>query len=203
MKNLLFGCHYTEPWVNPEKWRESTSKKNLLKGYIQYYFFDPAFKEKYPEGKPVRRKLKKALSRYDTLEGMKGYIDSYLKGIKELLEVKGFNPITKTYMLFPEKPKKDKLHKDLTCIEAIELAWVKILESADENIEKPFDDVRVAKNRFIKGLNELHFENVLIKDLKNYHAKEVIAHAKITNGYYNKFLSYMSKIFTELIEYDC
>lgn len=202
MTNLLFGCTCTELWVSPENWRESTSKKNLLNGYFQYYFFDPAFKDKYPKGKPCREKFKKKLKGFDTLVEMKAAI-SFLTDEIEAKISKGYNPITETYMLLPEKPKKDKLHKDLPCVDAIELAWTKILESADEDVKKPFDDVRIAKNRFIKGLKELHFDNILIKDLKTYHAKEVIAHVKITIGYYNKFLSYMSKIFTELIEYDC
>lgn len=208
MTETLFGCSYTDIWVSPSDWKTTTAKASLKKNwYVQCYFHDPLFKDKYPNGKEYRRKLNK----FKTLEDRRAAAEFYLKEIKQLFD-DGYNHITKKYMvpeLAPE-PEPAKLGPDMPAADAIEDIWNKIREAAlkvipeeERNKEKPFDDVRIAKNRFIKGLKELRYDNVHIKDLGITQVKETIVHLNITEGYYNKFLSYMSKIFTELIEYGC
>lgn len=201
MKSLLFDCSYTEVWASPKDWKTATSKKALQKEwYIQYYFYDPLFHDKYPNGKPVRKKL----NFLRTLEERKAAIEFYLAEIPRLLEQDGFNPITKKFMAQVTEKVTAKLNPDMPCTEAIEMAWDKILTAAktDDN-PRPFDDVRIAKNRFVSGLKDLRFDTLKIKDLLSPHIKETIEYLKITDGYYNKFLSYMSKIYTELYEYSC
>lgn len=205
MKQLLFDCSYTDVWVSPENWKTITGKAALKKNwYVQCNFFDPNFKEKYPKGFPFRKKLNK----FNTLESRKAAAELLLEEIPKLFEYKGYNPITKKYMIPEEKPViVERLHPELKCTEAIEMAWNKILEAAKRNTEKktenPFPDVKQAKNRFVKALKEIHFDTILIKDLKLSDVKETLSYINLPDASYNKFLSYMSKIFTELIEYGC
>lgn len=204
MTETFYGCSYSDIWVSPSDWKTTTAKSSLKKQwYVQCYFYDPLFKDKYPTGKPYRKKL----NRFPTLEKRKEAAQKYIDTIT-LLFNKGFNPITKKYMAEEPTPLPNKLNPAMPAVVAIEDVWSKILESALKNLPnddkaKPFDDVRIAKNRFIKGLKELRHDNIPIKDLSITHVKETIVHLNITEGYYNKFLSYMSKIFTELIEYGC
>lgn len=207
MTETLFGCSFTELWVSPQNWKTVSGKKSLEKSwYIQCYFYDPLFKERFPNGKPYRKKLNK----FKTLEERKAAAEFYLKEIPNIF-LSGYNPITGKYMV-PEASDSElpKLNPETPAAEAIDLAWDKIKESAvlslpeKEKIKaKPFDDVRVAKNRFVKGLKHLRHDCIPIKDLKVSQIKETIVYLKITDGYYNKFLAYMSKIYTELIEYGC
>lgn len=215
MKQLLNDCSYTDIWVSPENWKTISEKSAFKKTwYVQCNFFDPAFKDKYPKGFPYRKKLNKQ----PTLEKRQAAVALYLTEIPKLFEEKGWNPITKKFMLPPEPettngPTPEELYllkrlvPELYCVDAIELAWDKILEAeqkkVDKNNKNPFSDVKQAKNRFVKGLKELHFDKIIIKDLKTSEIKETLVYLNLPDASYNKFLSYMSKIFTELIEYGC
>lgn len=208
MTETLFGCSYSDVWVSPSNWKTTTAKAALQKEwYVQCYFYDPLFKDKYPKGKPYRKKL----NRFATLELRKQAAERMLEKIPELFDA-GYNPITKKYMVIESAtpPEPEKLGPNMPAEFAIEDVWNKIRNAAIEALPadqrekaKPFDDVRVAKNRFLKALKELRYNDVPIKDLSIAQVKETIVQANITEGYYNKFLSYMSKIFTELIEYGC
>lgn len=95
-KNLLFDCSYTEIWVHPKNWKTLTSKKSLaLDWYVQCKFIDPLFLEDYPKGFPFRKKLNK----FRTLEERKEAIQLLLEQIPILFEDKGWNPITKMFMI--------------------------------------------------------------------------------------------------------
>lgn len=208
MKDLLFGCRYSNIWASPADWNTTTSKKSLKKKwFVEYIFYDPLFIDRYPEGKPVRKALNRDLK---TLEERKAAVKFCLEQIPIALEQQHYNPITQRFMVPPPvmpAPDAGKLTPDMPCTEAIDLAWDKILTAAKANLKdddaKPFEDVKAAKKRFVRGLKELRYDIIPIKDLKLVQVKETIVHLKITDGYYNKFLSYLSKIFTELIEYEC
>lgn len=206
MKKTFFECSYTSLWVSPADWKTTKLKSSLKKDwYVQCFFHDPLFKDKYPNGKEFRKRL----NRFKTLEERKAAAEFYLEDIAKLLD-KGYNPITKKFMLAEPEPNTAKLSPQTPAEDAIEDVWNKIREDALKNVSatgtanpKPFDDVRVAKNRFLKGLKELRYNEVPIKELSLSQIKETIVYLNITDGYYNKFLSYMSKLYTELIEYGC
>jgi len=105
-KNLLFNCSYSEIWVHPENWKTLTSQKSLkLDWYVECKFYDPLFKEKYHKGFPFRKKL----NRFKTLDERKGVIQTWLQEIPKLLEEKGYNPITKKFMIEPVKEVRPEL----------------------------------------------------------------------------------------------
>lgn len=95
-KNLLFDCSYTDIWVHPKNWKTLTTKKSLdLNWYVECKFTDPLFLNKYPKGFPFRRKL----NSYKTIEERKAAIEMLLTEIPILFEEKGWNPITKMFMI--------------------------------------------------------------------------------------------------------
>lgn len=195
-KNLPFDCSCTDMWVRPKNWKTVNSKKALEEEwYVQCKFYDPLFAKKYPYGFSFRKRLNK----FRTLEERKAAVEFYLKEIPLMLE-KGFNPITKKYMLKEDSKIVDpaKLGPELAWLDAIELAFEKLL-SSDSNIK----EIRIAKNRFIKGAKELRLTETKIKDLEIPEVKEVLDHLKLPDYYYNKFLVLLGTIFSELIEYGC
>ncbi|MGG5506692.1 MULTISPECIES: tyrosine-type recombinase/integrase [unclassified Myroides] len=195
-KNLPFDCSHTEVWVSPKNWKTLNSKKSLdLNWYVQCKFYDPLFKEKYPNGFQFRKRLNK----FRTLEERKAAVEFYLEEIPLML-AKGFNPITKKYMI-KEEPKivdPTKLSPEMMYLDAMELAFQK-LKTSDSNRK----EIRIAKNRFIKGAKELRLTETKIKNLEIPEVKEILDHLNLTDNYYNKFLVLLGSIFTELIEYGC
>ena len=210
MKNLLFGCSYSDAWVSPSDWKTTTSKASLKKNwYVQCHFYDPLFAERYGR---KGFQFRKSLNKYKTLEERRAMAELYLKEIPKLFEQEHFNPITKKFMVPPPEPEMVRgiLHPKMPCAEAIEAAWLKISAAAQnqpkrkkEDKREPFADVGQAQRRFVKALRELRIDETPIIDLKLSHCKETLEYLKLPDASYNKFLAYMSKIFQELIEYSC
>lgn len=195
-KNLLFDCSYSELWVHPNNWKTLSSKKSLDQNwYIECKFYDPVFKEKYPKGFPFRKKL----NRFKTLEERKAAIEILLKEIPILFEEKGWNPISKKFMV-PEKKEiiPDVLNPDLPVMKAFRLAHAQIKAS-----DKHVDQIRFALNRFEKAINELKYQDIKIIDFKRSHLKTTLDHLNLTDDYYNKYRAYFSSLFYELLDYDC
>jgi hypothetical protein len=86
-----FGCSYSEIWVSPSDWKTSKKKNLTADWYVQCIFFDPAFKEKYPNGFQFRKRANKP----NTLEGKQSLVVSLSNNMKRLLD-SGFNPITRS-----------------------------------------------------------------------------------------------------------
>jgi len=130
-KNLLFDCAYSELWVHPENWKTLTSQKSLLLDWrVECKFYDPKFKEKYPKGFLFRKKL----NRFRSLEERKAVVETWLKEIPKLFEDKGYNPITKKYMIPDLKPVPGSLHPKLNFVEAFKVAYP--LLSVSEGVKK-------------------------------------------------------------------
>ena len=114
-KNLLFDCSYSEVWVHPKNYRTLTSKKSLNQDwYVQCKFYDPIYTDKYPKGYPFRKRI----NGFKTLDERKAAADFLLKDIPRIMEIQGFNPITKKYMVPEAKPKINYVHPKLNFIKA-------------------------------------------------------------------------------------
>ena len=54
---LLQGCSYTELWVYPSDWKKNNDLS--LDWRVECKFYDPEFKQKYPDGFRFRRRVNK------------------------------------------------------------------------------------------------------------------------------------------------
>lgn len=91
MIDLPNGCGYTKPYVNPSDWDLPDAFLDS-EWYIEYWFFDPVFKDRFPRGK--RCNFKKGFKDASTLAERRKLVKEALKNIKKKLE-SGYNPITK------------------------------------------------------------------------------------------------------------
>lgn len=190
-KSLLFDCSYTEIWVHPKNWKTLTSKKSLeLNWYVECKFTDPLFIEKYPKGFPFRKKLNK----FKTLEERKGAIQMLLIEIPKLFEEKGWNPITKKYMLPEAKPVLGTLHPKLNFVEALEINYPKLMVS--EGIKKECRRI-IAKIK--KSAAEQRIE-VPICEIHSGHIRDLLDPLDLTNNEYNKYLTHLSIVLSDLVE---
>ncbi|TWP27422.1 hypothetical protein ETU09_07140 [Apibacter muscae] len=186
------GCSCSTPSVYPSNWKIGGKSLLKKKWYINYYFYDPEF----PKPKQV---VIKGMNEYSNLEDRRNatklIYEDELKALKEL----GYNPFTKRNFCEIEKP-KNELHKDLNIIEAFRLSHDKLKKSVSKDY---FNEIRIAINRFEKGARELRMLNIKIKDFKRSELKTILEYLNLTDHYFNKFRSYLSSLFNELVEYDC
>lgn len=187
------GCSYTNLWVSPSNWETVRSKKQLAKvWYIQCKFFDPLFKDKYPNGFPFRKRL----NQYKTIEERQQAIRILKTEIPKLLDA-GYNPIT-NYNPQEEIPKSGMMQPEMPVIDAFRAAHKKMRAS-----EKHKNEVRIAINRVERGALELRMTDIPIKDFKRSQLRRLLDYLQLKDYTYNKFLSYLSGLFIELMEFDC
>lgn len=190
-KNLLFNCSYSELWVHPENWKTLTTQKSLkLDWYVECKFYDPLFKEKYPKGFPFRKKL----NRFKTLEERKTVIKAFLEEIPKLLEERGYNPITKKYMIPEAKPIPGTLHPKLNFIEALKITYPKLTVS--EGVKK---EIKRIINKVEKSAAELRIE-FAISEIHSGHVRDLLDYLNLTPNEYNKYLTHLSIVLSDLVE---
>jgi site-specific recombinase XerC len=190
-KSLLFDCSYTEVWVHPKNWKTLTSKKSLeLNWYVECKFTDPLFIEKYPKGFPFRKKLNK----FRSLEERKAAIQQLLIQIPKLFEEKGWNPITKKYMLPEAKPVPGTLHPKLNFIEALEINYPKLMVSA--GVIKELRRI-ISKVKKSAADQRIDFQ---ICEIHSGHIRDLLDPLNLTNNEYNKYLTHLSIVLSDLVE---
>lgn len=201
-KNLLFNCSYSEIWVHPENWKTLTSQKSLkLDWYVECKFYDPLFKEKYPKGFPFRKKL----NRFKTLDERKGVIKTWLEEIPKLLEEKGYNPITKKFMIEPIKevrPELDSICPETPFLVALDLAYQNI-----DVAKTSKDDIRLILVHIKRSATELRFDELPISEVKRKHFRFIIDNLERKDGKFsahkfNKYRTYLSILYNELLDYE-
>lgn len=198
MKNLKNGCSYSELWVSPEDWRTTTAKSSLKKQwYVQCYYYDPLFAEKYPKGFPFRKKL----NRIKTLEQRKEAVKFFLEEIPILFEHKLWNPIIKSYMLEEEVLKED-INPQTKIIPALRFVLDRL-----EIETRTIREIRNIVDKFEESVFKMRFQDISIIDFKRKHYKLVIeniekTHGKFSAHKYNKYRSYISILFRDLLEFE-
>lgn len=202
MKKLHFDCECSEVWASPKNWKTITGKKALTENwYVQCVFFDPVYKEKYPKGFPYRKKLNKL----KTLEERKAAIQLYLEEIPKLFLYKGYNPITKTFMIEPVQEHQNNL-KEL-CAQtpfniALELS-LSDLKKADSTLE----DLKYIISKVKTSSLQLRYNEIAISEITRKHIKLIIDNLEKTEGHFsahkfNKYRTYLSIIFSNLLEWE-
>lgn len=194
MIQLPNGCSCSYPSVYPPDWKKCKTSALKKKWYIQYYFHDPEFKEKYKYGKLII--VKAGINRLKTLSERRAAVSALLEDETSRLR-SGWNAITgKTigdfdfdYEIDPHTPSS----------KAIDKAADKI-----QGAPSTLSDIRTVKKHFVTSLRQLRLESTPIKDLKRRHVKAALENLSNTRNYtssrYNKVRAYVMMIFAELVQ---
>ncbi len=186
--SLPNGCTMSTPSVNPKNWK--TGGKSLLQKtwQIQYYF--------YSENN-LKKKLVvvKGMNGLASLEDRRIVTQGLLTGEIENNK-KGYNPITKTFNKPIEFDKE--LHPFLNFIIAFRIAASKI-----QCTEKHKKEVGWCIDRLEKNVRKLNLGNVTIEQLTRRQLKQLLESCKLPSQYFNKYLSFLSSLFGELVEFEC
>lgn len=192
-------CYFSAIWVSPTNWKTTSTKASLKKTwYVQCYFYDPLFKEKYPKGFPFRKKLNKL----QTLEERKAAVELYLKEIPKIFIEKGFNPITKKFMFDSAFEENKDLNPNTKFIEALELAQKSI------NVSDSFkSEMKNVMKYIFTSICQLRFNGLKISEVKRKHYRYIIDNLEKTEGpfsahKFNKYRTFLQILYNELVEFE-
>ncbi|OIQ22064.1 MAG: hypothetical protein BM557_01410 [Flavobacterium sp. MedPE-SWcel] len=195
MTKTFNGCSFSDIWVSPKNWKTVKAKSALNDNwYIQCNFYDPAFKEKYPNGFPFRKKLNKI----KTLEGRKEAIRLLLDQIPILLEKEGFNPITKIFMPTKINGSKAKLDGTMPLKDALALGIELARYEGDTK-----KDFRSVLKYFIESAVQLKYDYAPVNTIIGVHIDLIMDNLvrnvrKLSDKRYNKYQGYLHRLFSIL-----
>ena len=195
MLQLPNGCTCSELSVYPNNWDKSGAsvKKDW---YIQYYFYDPSFKDtkKYP----LLKIVKGGINTFKTLAERRRAVSIVMEEHKYLLEHLGYNPILKKCI----SPVRTEYEVDPNT------RFIDALKSAAGKL-KLVDSTKSDLNSIIRGVEkaatDLRFTTLPISQIRRKHIKSILEHIGNTNpkfsaNRFNKYRSYLLMLFKELEE---
>tara|TARA_B100000378_G_scaffold274352_1_gene268636 strand:- start:2508 stop:3725 length:1218 start_codon:yes stop_codon:yes gene_type:complete len=191
---LINGCSVSTPSVNPKNYKQGGVELLEKDWYIQYRFHDPKYYHDYPKGKLC---IIKGMNKYHTLKERRDYIAILIESLLQELVERGWNPITKEYMI-NEEIQAGKLLPQTPFIDAFFLALEKL-----DITDKHRKQVNWLIVRLEKAAVKLKYRQLSIDDLTRRQLKEVFELCKMPANYYNHAKRYISSLFSELIEYEC
>lgn len=195
MLQLPNGCHCSELSVTPRNWQSgghSLLKKNW---FIQYYFYDPAYREKYKNGFQVRVK---GMNKFKTLAERRQATKELLDNELSMLKEECYNPITK-YIL-PFNLTNALIDSQTPFIDAFNMVKEKL--TVEKTTKSDLTSVIKGVNHAALALNIVHMG---ISSIKRKHIKALLDYLSNTNpkfstNRYNKYRSYLMMLFKELVE---
>ena len=189
------GCTCSELSIFPKNWdKKGADLKKVW--YIQYYFHDPEFKDKFPYG--CLRMVKGGLNRLNTLEDRRKGIQMLRDELLNMLINEGYNPITKQSIA----PVIADYEIDPNTL------FIPALKKAAEKL-KLVASTKSDMNSVIKGIstaaNQLRYSTLPICQVRRKHIRSILEHIGTTNkkfsaNRFNKYRSYLMMLFKELVE---
>lgn len=196
MLQLPNGCSCSDPTVHPANWDKSgASTKNTW--YIQYYFYDPSYKEKFPNG--CLRMLKGGLNKLSTLEQRRSAVKILMQELLYALKQEGYNPITKKCHGIAGY---DEIDTNTPLIETLSFAQSKIKVGSQTAL-----DIRSVIKYTIASAKNLRFHILPISQIRRKHIKLLLDNLSITKerwsaNQYNYYRAHLMMLFNILMEYD-
>lgn len=196
MKELPHGCNCSEPTVNPKHFEKATKNDLKKDWYIQYYFYDPAHdKPKYVVVKGMNS-FKTVLER---IEATKVILDNELY----MLEVEGYNPITKEFRGRGSIDPSGEIAIDGNAPVTEAIKYIVPTLDISDNTKA---DIKNVSKYFNESLIATKNSRLRISDIKRRNIHTALNYTAIEKGYsndrFNKMRSYIMMIFKRLNEFD-
>lgn len=198
MTKTFQNCSFSEPFISPKNW--NTKRKDILNKnwFVQCYFFDPLYKDKYPRGFPYRKKINKLHDLDDRIAAAKFLLDA----IPQLF-ISGYNPISKEYMYADISESSNlEITEHSPFLDALNWAFSNITVS---NTTK--NDIKYILKAFSISLLALRLDKIAIGTVRKRQIRFVIDDIQKRDGLFsahkfNKYRDHLSILFKELCEYD-
>lgn len=185
----------SEPKVNPQDWRTCPKIALRAKWYIQYRFYDPNFREKYPKGKQI---IIKSMNQYATLQERRDATAALIEDIYVLHKADGYNPISKQFYKEPEI--EYAIHPNTLLPKALKQAMDRL------SVEKrTLTDVKNSLTHIVKSIKALNYDYMPVSKVTRKHIRLILDNCVNvkkywSNSLFNNYRKYLSMIFNELLE---
>jgi len=204
MQSLLNGCSRSKISVIPTNW--NTKKAPLTSEWRIYYrFYDPAFKDTPSWGKLIPIK---GMNKFKTLEERQSATRALLNTELELLDKRGFNPITKQYPVRPD----DSVHEispDLPFILAMRAAMKKMTVGKGTlvDIESTVNQVEKACAKLWENSIAGSYLEIQIGQISRKHIKYILEqcgrdNTRWSNNRHNRYIDNLSMVFKVLKSFE-
>jgi integrase len=195
MLHLQNGCSCSNPSISPKNWNDKGASVTQ-DWYIQYYFHDPEYKEKYPRGKFCV--IKNGVNYYKTLAERRCAIKTLLKNEIDMLVHDCYNPITGQSIAPVEIIYE--IPPTTLFIPALKSAAAKLII-----VQSSKDDLKSCLKYIFIGIKQLRLDGLEISQVKRRHIKMLLENFAITKKKwsahtYNKYRAYLMMLFKYLIE---
>ena len=200
MTKTFNGCSYSDVWVAPSNWKTISAKKAMeVNWYVQSDFKDPNHKKPF--------QFRKKLNKFKSIELRRAAVLFYLEEIPKLFSEKGYNPITKQYMIEQVKEKQEdlclkELLPETPFVVAIDMAFVKKKLS-----QRYMRDLHYTLASIKKGINDLNLHEKPIVEVKRKDIKNIFEYLESKQGSFsahkfNKYVDSLNTIYLELLEWE-
>jgi integrase len=208
MLQLPNGCSCSNPTVYPPNWK--TGGQSLLKKdwYIQYRFYDPLFKNKYPRG---RLKIVKGMNSFKDLCERREAVNILLADELQALRYQQYNPITGVVVEQVEDIAISyEIDPQMPFVDALKAA----LKYVDVKSQTKIDITSVLKYVGLAARN-LRYDHIPISEIKKKNIKILLAEVgkidiidakgnriqrNFSDKRYNVYWKHLHRLFQELIE---
>lgn len=188
MLQLPNGCSCSTPSVFPSNWK-TVAASVKCDWRIQYYFRDPNFKDRWPNGKPV---VVKRMNRFKTVDERRSITKTLLEYETNNLK-NGYNPILKKLIVEVSGPTFE-IERHTPFMQAIRMAFKKLRlsESSISNIKSSITYIEIASDK-------LGYSNIEVSKISRKHIIAILETCKLTPQSYNHYRAYLMQLFAELI----
>lgn len=196
MLQLPHGCSCSQPSVFPSNWR--TVSASVKKDWrIQYYFRDPNFRERWPNGKLI---VIKGMNSYKTVSERRIIAKSLLEDeLRQLNE--GYNPILETVVAVQESEDAEITEKT---------PFIKALRKVHEKLScasTTKTDIKSTIKYVEISAKALRYDMIPIGEIRRKHIKHILemcskTNEKFTDNTYNAYRKNLGILFKELLEQD-
>lgn len=197
------GCSRSKFYIYPKNW--NTARASTKKPWrIFYRFYDPAFGDD-PKKKAYLVPLR-GMNHYHTLPERQGITKALIKNEIELLEERGYNPITGQFMIMPDENQLEISPTTPFC-KALWKAFdkVQVVPGTKTDIRSVVNAVENACSKLYDSKYYCRYESLVISQVSRRHIKSLLDYIgqnnpRWSNNRFNKYKAYLSMLFKELIE---
>ena len=151
MKLLPNNCRYSEPSVSPANYKSCGPTALKKKWYIKYRFYDDSLGR-------AKQIVISRFNTYTTLQDRRDAIDECLKGIRQDLEVYGWNPFSETTLVPVVPPEDQVINKWTPFLDALNFAKTKMQVS--EHTMK--NEIEFVIGQIEESVKSLHYDRITI-----------------------------------------
>jgi len=195
---LSNGCYCSNPIIQPKNWNTKHASCDSVWS-VFYRFYDPTITDSNGRVVPKKVEVKAGVNRLTTVAERRAAIKQVLETELSLLKEKGYNPITKQYMIEPEAIEYI-IDPNVSLYHALEAARLRLNIGNRTRI-----DMKSIVKAVGKAAEQLRFHTMKVSEIRRRHLKAILdrcgANSKQWSpGRYNTYRAYLMMLYKELVE---